>query len=88
MCIGQWIIIKTNLTPCRQIGNMNRGQTGANESFFSDACHRIGDSDRGQARASIKSFRADTCHRVTYGDGSQARAALVSATCCVSVDFN
>ena len=55
MCITQWIripFIKTNLAPCCQIRDVNRGQARAiTKSPSSDTRHGARYGDGGQARA-------------------------------------
>ena len=46
---------------------MNRCQiTAIYKGIFADACHAVGDCDRGQAAATREGIAADTCHAISY----------------------
>ena len=59
--------------------NLNGSQAGATrEGTNTDACHAVGDGDRGQAGAIIEGIVADACHTIGNGDGGQAAAIFES----------
>ena len=64
--IVQWIrAIKRDITPCRDIGYINLGQTAATrESIISNACDAIGNCNRGQTAAILESILPNACDAI------------------------